>query len=66
LCLFALVASTWTVTVAARWADSEGFGDLTRTGIVLSTNLVTFGALWVLQFLILDRLLFPSRSESPT
>ena len=66
LCLFALVASTWTVALAARWAHSEGFGDVTRTGIVLLTNLVTFAVLWVLQFLILDRLLFPSRSEFRT
>jgi putative flippase GtrA len=64
MCLFALVASTWTVAAAARWAQAMGLDDVARTGVVLSVNVVTFAVLWLLQFLLLDRVLFASTPES--
>ena len=67
MCLLALVASTLTVAVAGGWANANGFGDAQRTAVVLAVNVATFAGLWILQFLVLDRVLFrqpPSESAS--
>lgn len=64
MCLFALLASTWTVAAAARWAQDAGLDDVTRTAAVLSVNIATFAVLWLLQFLLLDRVLFAQTTES--
>lgn len=43
--------STLAVNAAARWDDS---------GLLVLVNLGTYGALWLLKFLVLDRLVWPS------
>jgi putative flippase GtrA len=53
-----LALSTLAVHVAGAWADSRGWSSPARTGLVMATNLGTYGSLWVLQFQLLDRVLF--------
>lgn len=55
--LAALVLSTIAVSWAAQWAASVGASSTVRTVIVLAANLLTFGALWCGQFLLLERVL---------
>jgi putative flippase GtrA len=61
--LTALVLSTAAVSWVARVADAEGAGSPARTVAVLAANVTVFGSLWVLQFLLLDRVLFRRRSR---
>jgi putative flippase GtrA len=56
-----LALSTLVVSLAARWSAEAGVG---RGGIALvaqGANIATFGALWVVQYVILDRALFGGR-----
>jgi putative flippase GtrA len=53
--------STVLVSLAASFADSRGLTDLTRTVFAEAASLAAFGSLWVLQFLVLDRVLFRQR-----
>ena len=53
-----LALSTLAVGAAASWAASAGVGDTVRTLVVEGANVAAFGSLWVLQFLLLDRVLF--------
>jgi putative flippase GtrA len=53
-----LAVSTWTVHSAAVWADAAGLSDLARTVAVEGANVAAFGSLWVIQFVVLDRVLF--------
>ena len=62
--LLALAVSTWTVATGARWADAHTLSDAARTAVVLIVNLLTFASLWMLQFTILDRVLFHPRTET--
>lgn len=59
MCLLALVVST--VTVGAVGRLSEGAGDVVRSALVCATSVATFAALWVVQFVVCDRLLFVDR-----
>ncbi|HKE76034.1 MAG TPA: bifunctional glycosyltransferase family 2/GtrA family protein [Acidimicrobiales bacterium] len=61
--LTALVLSTAAVSWVARVADAHGAGSPARTAAVLAANVTVFGSLWVLQFLLLDRVLFRRRSR---
>lgn len=65
MCLVALVASTVAVTAADRWAAGLDASRAVRTLVVLTTNVLTFGALWVAQFVVLDRVLFAGREPRP-
>jgi putative flippase GtrA len=57
--------STVAVSLAAGWAAAAGLGAAARTTAAELANVATFGALWVLQYLILDRVLFaPPREVS--
>jgi putative flippase GtrA len=56
--LLSLVLSTVAVARAAAWADSIAASPEQRTAIVLAANVLTFGSLWIGQFLLLDRFLF--------
>jgi putative flippase GtrA len=53
-----LALSTWAVHAAAAWADAAGLSDLARTVAVEAANVAAFGSLWVIQFVVLDRVLF--------
>ncbi len=59
----ALVLSTLAVGLAGQLA--AGLAPLTRSAVLVATNLVVFGSLWLAQFLVLDRVLF-ARSTSAT
>jgi hypothetical protein len=61
LALCGLVSSTLAVTTASGWATAAGWGVGARTLAAEAANVATFGALWVLQFALSDRVLFRSR-----
>ena len=56
--LLSLVLSTLAVARATAWATSMAASPELRTFVALAANMATFGALWIGQFLLLDRLLF--------
>lgn len=53
-----LALSTVTVAIGDAWAASMHLVPVLRTGTVLASHLGGFGALWILQFVLLDRVLF--------
>ena len=53
-----LALSTLAVHVAGAWADGRGWSSPARTMLVMATNLGAYGSLWLLQFVLLDRVLF--------
>jgi putative flippase GtrA len=53
-----LALSTLAVSLAAAWAARVGADAATRTIVIEAANVATFAALWVAQFVILDRFLF--------
>jgi putative flippase GtrA len=55
--------STLAVSFAAGWAVRAGLGITARTLAAEAANVGTFGALWLIQFALLDRLLFRSRGD---
>jgi putative flippase GtrA len=64
LSLAELGLSTVAVSAAARWAAAAGLGSTGRTLAAEVASVVTFGSLWIVQYLVLDRVLF--RSRGPT
>lgn len=60
-----LALSTLLVSLAGRWADAAGLDALWRTSAVEVANVAAFGSLWILQFLVLDRVLFARRGPGP-
>jgi putative flippase GtrA len=65
LALAGLVLSTLTVHLASTWAQESGWGRLARTSAVEAASIATFGSLWVLQYVLCDRVLFRSREPKP-
>ena len=65
-----LALSTLAVSAAAGWAASAGLGTAARAVVADAANVGTFGLLWVIQFVLLDRVLFahrtPARPAPPT
>lgn len=53
-----LALSTVAVGTADSWAASMHLSPAVHTGALLLGNLSGFGVLWVLQFILLDRVLF--------
>ena len=58
LSICGLVASTIAVQQAAHLADRLQLATLGRTALVEGANVAAFGSLWVVQFVVLDRVLF--------
>ncbi|MGE0879404.1 MAG: GtrA family protein [Acidimicrobiia bacterium] len=58
LSVSALVLSTVAVSAAAGWASRAGFSNGTRALVALIANVVVFGTIWVVQYVICDRVLF--------
>jgi hypothetical protein len=63
LSFLSLAISTLAVSLATAWASAAGLGNSIRAGVAVAANLSTFGALWVAQYFLLDRILF--RHGSP-
>jgi putative flippase GtrA len=57
-----LALSTFTVSLAATWADGVGLDGAARTALVEVANVAAWGSLWIAQFVILDRFLFRSQA----
>lgn len=53
-----LALSTLAVGLADSWAAGAHISGPMLTGVLLTAHLSGFGALWVVQFVLLDRLLF--------
>jgi putative flippase GtrA len=60
-----LALSTLTVSLAAAWAASAGVDGAARTVVIEAANVAAFGALWVAQFVVLDRFLFRRAPSTP-
>jgi putative flippase GtrA len=60
-----LALSTLAVSVAAGWAAGAGWGGAARALAAQAANVAAFGALWVAQYLILDRILFRHGRGAP-
>ncbi len=61
-----LVLSTLAVALADAWASGAHLDGPWRAPVVLLAHLSGFGALWVVQFVLLDRVLFaPSTDPEP-
>jgi putative flippase GtrA len=61
-----LALSTLAVHAAATWADAAGWTRLARTVAVELANVSAFGLLWLVQFVVLDRVLFaPAAPTQP-
>jgi len=58
-----LALSTLAVGVAAGWAAGAGVGATVRTLVVEGANVAAFGTLWIVQFVVLDRVLFGRRAR---
>jgi putative flippase GtrA len=62
LSMLGLVISTVAVSVAAHLSGS--WDRIDHTVAVESASVAAYGTLWVIQYQLLDRVLFPSRSEA--
>ena len=65
LSFLGLGLSTLAVSVATTWVTSLGAGPGLRAVTAQVANVGTFGALWVVQFVLLDRVLFARRPTAP-
>jgi len=64
LSFLGLGLSTLAVSTAAGWATAARLGTAARTLVAQGANVGTFGTLWVVQFVLLDRVLF-ARGKAP-
>jgi putative flippase GtrA len=53
-----LALSTLAVAAADRWASAMQLGGAVRTGVVLLGSVAGYAALWIAQFVVLERVLF--------
>ena len=60
-----LALSTLAVGVADAWAGGAQLAGPLHTGTLLLAHLSGFGALWVVQFIVLDRVLFARDCPEP-
>jgi putative flippase GtrA len=61
-----LALSTTAVHYASHFAVHHQYSQLAKTILVEGADIATFGTLWILQFFLLDRLLFKARHEHET
>jgi len=54
--------STLAVSLLAAWATRAHLGTGARTVAAEAGNVLAFGSLWIVQFVVLDRVLFRSRN----
>ena len=59
-----LALSTIAVGVADAWASSLALTPVLHTALLLGAHMAGFGALWGVQFVFLDRVLFGRKSRS--
>ena len=59
-----LALSTIAVGVADTWATSLALAPVLRTATLLGAHMAGFGALWGVQFVFLDRVLFGRETKS--
>ena len=62
--LAGLGLSTLFVAVTNHWAQQAGLAPGAQALVAQCANLVGFGSLWIVQFVILDRVLFAQRSDA--
>jgi putative flippase GtrA len=60
-----LLGSTLVVHLGAGWASDHHLHGLTRTVVVELSSVVAFGSFWVVQYVLLDKVLFRSRRAAP-
>jgi putative flippase GtrA len=60
-----LALSTLAVSLAAGWATRARLGTMGRTVASEAANVATFATLWVVQYVLLDRVLFRARHALP-
>ena len=65
LSFLGLGLSTVAVSAAVGWATAAGLSATARALVAEVANVGTFGALWVVQFVLLDRVLFARRPAAP-
>jgi putative flippase GtrA len=58
-----LVLSTLAVSLAGRWSEAVGLTGAGRTLAIQCASIVAFGTLWLVQFAVLDRVLFADGSR---
>jgi putative flippase GtrA len=58
-----LALSTVTVGLVDSWAGQLHLAPMFHTGALLAGHISGFGLLWVVQFVLLDRVLFAPRSD---
>lgn len=61
-----LALSTLAVGLADTWAAHLHLSSSVRTATILAGNLAGYGVLWILQFVLLDRVLFKVRHLAET
>lgn len=60
-----LALSTGAVATADRWATAVQLTGGMHTGVVLAASVAGYAALWVAQFVVLERLIFGTRRRAP-
>jgi putative flippase GtrA len=59
-----LALSTVTVGLVDSWASQLHLAPMFHTGALLAGHISGFGLLWVVQFVLLDRVLFAPRADA--
>lgn len=65
LSFLSLALSTVAVSRATGWAAAAGWQGTGRAAVAMAASLASFGSMWVLQYVVLDRMLFGRRAGGP-